>query len=464
MKIKAIVSLLVTLAMIASTLTVTVGAGDSDGCGGLGVTDDEIYPFGDNIKEVWDESTQDWAEVTVAEINDTVRFRITVVYCETDHEDAFSVRNITVNDTLPDCLEYADNANIIPDYQYGKTIIWEFAGPYYSNDEGYCVVATIEFDAKVVDYTSENGEFNLVQVIGLEKCSSRNLYGEDIATVIVYEPQCGEIVLDKKVWDGQTWVDNAVVGLGPVTFNITVTYFAGCGTEATDIVVRDYLYPAGDVEWTYSSDYDSNFAPSIANISFIQWNLTEDFGVVLYDGQSVSIEFTITLVAGDGSIENCAEVDAFEHCCGCDLCDADCATVTIECIPEIVVEKQVWADGEWSEYLDQVYLNETVSFKIDIYYYDCGSDYEILNLIVEDELPCCLEYLETTSITSTGEMDDPTIELVDNYNIYWNWNNWVLLYFKIKSWTKNYFSQRCFNIIFDFVPLYPRNFTSFLDL
>lgn len=411
--------------MIASTSFV-VGAGDNDSCSEVTSTSEEVYPFGEIIKEVWNGSA--WVDSTYANIGDTVRFRITIIYHETDHPDATSVRNVIVVDTLPDSLDYADNANIEPNETSGKTLTWRFYGPFFSDETDTCVVKVLEFDANVIGYTDEDGDDNFVEVTGLEKCSSRSLYGNDTATVIVPEPECGTLEVTKKVWNGSEWVDDAVVEHGIVTFNITITYHAGCGYVATDIQVIDYITLDG-VSYTYVG---SNYEPSYIAGDTIYWNLTEDYSVELSDGESVYIELELSLTAGYGTLDNCVEVYALEECCDCELCAGDCASVTVEeppCEPGIDVIKKVWNGSAWTEFVDGLKLDDIVKFKIEVIYHACD-DYKILNMIIVDELPCCLEYVDTTSITTTGTMDPADIIVdPDGKVITWDWtyNNGVEL-------------------------------------
>ncbi|RLF32678.1 MAG: hypothetical protein DRM98_03485 [Thermoplasmata archaeon] len=560
MKIKALVSLLIALAMIASTSSFVVGAGDDNNCSGVSTTSEETYPFGEIIKEV--NNGSGWADSVYADIGDTLRFRITIIYHETGHPDASCVRSVYVNDTLPDCLEYAGGCdpNYIPTHQSGKIIRWYFQGPYWKNESGMALVEVIEFNATVVGYTDEDGEENFVEVEGLEKCSSRPLYGNATATVIVKEQECGYLEVTKKVWNGSSWVDDAVVDLGVALFNITITYHAGCGYIATNIVAEDTINPNG-LSYTYDS---SNYKPSSITANTIVWNLTDDHDIELKDGESVSIEFEITLTAGSGTLENCVEVfaledccgcelygtdcanvtveeqpcgeievtkkawdgeswvdsynaelgetvtfnitityhagcgyiatnivaedtinpdglsytydssnyepssitgntitwnltedhnveledgesvsvllnltitdgtgtlencvdvSALEHCCGCELYGCDCANVTVSCEPGIEVEKKVWnkTSQAWEDYLPEIHIGETVKFKITITYYDCDTGYEILNMVVKDVLPCCLEFVETTNIYTTGEMDTPHENVTEGKVIDWNW-------------------------------------------
>ena len=140
MKIKAIISIMLALAMIASTFV--IGADPTEN-----PTDAE--PFGCITKQVWNGTG--WDDVRIADMGDTVRFKITVEYYHTSHPNASSVNDTWVNDTLPDCLEYADNASQVPYAQSGKNITWYLPGPYWPEDNP---IAVIEFDTLVaVSYT-----------------------------------------------------------------------------------------------------------------------------------------------------------------------------------------------------------------------------------------------------------------------------------------------------------------------
>ena len=418
MKIKAIISIMLALAMVASTFV--IGADPTEN-----PTYDSSPPqgFANMTKKVWNGSG--WADVAIADIDDIVRFNITIKYNKTSHINASSASDIWVNDTLPDCLEYVGNASHGPVSQSGKSITWYLPGPYWEEDKEF-----IEFDTKVVNYTDGDGEDNFVEVEGTEHCSNESLYGNATATVIVEEPPCGDIILTKKVWNGCEWVNDTILKPGTTArFNITVTYKADptCGCLAKDIIVKDYWDATEGLEYSFSSNYNSTYKPSIAEEFFIQWNLTEDFDIKLKYNESVYIEFDIDLIDGYGGIENCAEVTAYECCCECNLSDSDCANVSIDCEPKIVIEKKVWANGEWSEHLEQVFINQTVRFKIDITWKACGPEsFVITNMIVNDTLPCCLKYNNTLNISSDASFIDydPIIETRnDGKKISWIWVN-----------------------------------------
>jgi len=449
MKIKTGISIIMALLMVVSTLAI----------GTLADPLPEPEETLDVTKEVWDPAQEQWVDQITANMSDVVRFRITVAYTEKiDPEHGYRATDISIKDTLPDCLVYANDAKITYGTEIftgessvdGNIIWWNLTDDYdtaYDTFTGTIELylkgtdqnpgnvipdnVTIEFNATVVDY-GEN--VNYVEVNAIEHCSDEPMFGDDDATVIVEETQCGSIDVTKKIFNGCEWVDSYDAELGEdVLFNITITYHAGCGDTLTDIVVTDNYNVDGDLSYTI---HNFSYTPSEQYGTTIIWNLTDDYGVELSDGESVSIEFYVTPTSVEGLAEfvNCVEVNAIEHCCECQLSDCDCANFTVEeqCEPGIEVIKKVWNGTAWAEFVDGLTLGDTVKFKIEVIYHDCGTGYEILNMNVVDELPCCLEYLSTIDVTSTGpELDDADITVDTSGKIVtWDWvfDNHVVLH------------------------------------
>jgi len=464
MKIKPTIVIILMLLMIASNFT--IGAAAESSC------EDDLTSTGDETgdisvtKEVWDSIAEKWVSEITAELGETVRFRINVAYLEKNpaSDKGYRLAEIYVKDTLPNYLGYANDAKVYfgdavisgESSVDGKVIRWNLSEEKYNtsyytynNEPGIQLAlqptpypawwadvpnnVTIEFNATVVGY---GVNVNSVEVDATEHCSGLPMYGSAEATIIVEEPQCGSIDVTKKIFDGCEWTDSYKAEVGEdVLFNITITYHAGtgCGENLTDIVVTDNYSIDGVLSCTI---HDFSYAPSEQHDSTIIWNLTDDFGIHISDGKSVSIEFEVTPTSVEGlaEFENCVDVNAIEHCCECQLSGYDCANFTVEeppCEPEIEVEKYVWNGSAWSDYVDDIHLNDIISFKIVITYNSCGSSYEILNMVVVDDLPCCLEYLETTNVSTTREMDQPNITVKnDGKSIVWDWvyNNHVVLH------------------------------------
>jgi fimbrial isopeptide formation D2 family protein/uncharacterized repeat protein (TIGR01451 family) len=90
-------------------------------------------------KKVSKDGGATWSDEVNATVCTTVRFRITA------HNDGdYDLTNIKVVDTLPDCLEYKDNATPKEPVISGNQLTWTFPGPLT-----HCNTITIEFDAHV---------------------------------------------------------------------------------------------------------------------------------------------------------------------------------------------------------------------------------------------------------------------------------------------------------------------------
>jgi len=224
----------------------------------------------------------------------------------------------------------------------------------------------------------------------------------------------------KQIWNGTAWVDEYTAEVGEtVNFKIKITYHEVCGYKAKDIVVTDNMDFIGDLTATWK---DYNPVPDETGTPTV-WNLTDE----LWEGQSVKITFNVTITSGSGELINTVQVHATETCCGGDLYGEDSARIIVEedeppCEPEIEVTKKVWNGTGWDEYVDGLILGDIVKFKIEVLYTDCDTDYEILNMEIRDNLPCCLIFDETLDIYTDGEMDEPTEEIMnDGEIVFWNW-------------------------------------------
>ena len=237
------------------------------------------------------------------------------------------------------------------------------------------------------------------------------------------DPEPGEIEVVKQVWNGSAWTDEYEAEVGEnVSFKITITYHKTCGFKAININVTDSLDPIGDLSYTIDPD-SFNVDPTELGQPIV-WNLTDE----LYDNESLELLFNVTITAGPGELVNAVSVEALERCCGKKLYGEDQVTVTVECeppcIPGIEVNKLVYNETteEWVEFLDDITIGELVKFKVEILFTDCGSGYELLNMVIRDMLPCCLIFNETLDIYTDGEADDPTEEVSnDGKLVFWNW-------------------------------------------
>lgn len=216
------------------------------------------------------------------------------------------------------------------------------------------------------------------------------------------------INVTKKVWDSdiEGWVDYYDVELSEtVLFNITITYHKNClfGCSAEEIQVIDDL--PSELNYEGSFFYNESFI----NGSQIFWNLSDDYGIILYDDESVSIEFE-AYVNEYGEHENYVEVFAFETGCDWDLYgDSDAIVNGAPPDPSFVKKVKDADTGEWVNETFQ-YVTETVTFKIELFYYGV---YNLTDVKIVDYLPEVTYYANVSNI-------DPTYVSEDGSTIWWN--------------------------------------------
>jgi len=217
----------------------------------------------------------------------------------------------------------------------------------------------------------------------------------------------------KKVWnpDILEWVDYYESELYEILlFNITITYNKNSvfGFRAEQIQVIDSI-PDG-LEYEGSYFYNESFI----NGSQIFWNLSDDYGITLYDGESVSILFE-TYVSKYGLHENYVEVFAFEKGCNWDLYgDSDSTIYGVPPDPSFEKTVKDSVSGEWVEETFQ-YVTEVVTFKIELVYYGV---YNLEDLRIVDYLPKVTYYGNQASIEPTYVSEDGSI-------IWWNISEFI---------------------------------------
>jgi len=430
--IKSIISIIIILLIISSTLV--VGTNNSFDVSNIKTNDNininqNLYletQLGEVTKKIWDESTSTWVDSIQAEIDDILTFNITIKYIPLLNHSYFVI-NISVNDTLPPCLEYVtDSGMVIYGYEEisGQSgistsknkIFWNLSEGIY---QPYSIVlynnsmigmqnmndsVTILFNATVIDYTDTNGEENHVEVVGWEKCPSRHVYGEDDATIIVSqgEPQVTVEKYVKWACEGEFQKQITADINDWLTF---ILYVNNTGDVPLDISVRDEL-PSGLSYIIDSSTVDGitvgDEEPEISG-NFLYWNFTD---------VPADTHIVITFRA---EVDECDELINIGNVTGEDdsqniVYDEDNATVNVECpTPELVIDKKVWNEtsNQWEENIT-ANIGETVRFNITISYYGPNILYDIY---INDTLPNGLEYANNAI---------PPESWVSGNNIYWN--------------------------------------------
>lgn len=418
MKTKTGISLVLTLLMIVSTFT-TVNA--------LQFQENKQYLYQkgsiDFTKSVWDPNSEMWVDyIEDVPIGTTVRFNISLTY----HKDPqspndWTLHEIVISDSLPECLEYADNVYFynspeIEEEIEGNIITWDFTGSGHFLQDGETM--SIEFDATVVE--NEETENENIATVNASECYHYDHSAEDSAWVYVLPP----LEFKKEVYDPETgqWVDvlDGVKKNVPVDFKITITYL---GYDDIDLmkcmVVNDYLpdccleYVPGSEIITYPNE--ENFEPPNIIVSENLKDITYDWTnkkFNLYAGETITIQFKANVVNYCyESVDNCAEVYLWS-CIGCPslIYGSDCATVN--CYPpEPTFNKWVkdTETGNWVEETFQ-YVGETVTFKIELVYY---GNYNLTDVRIVDYLPYVTEYAGNANI-------EPTDVSGDGKTIWWN--------------------------------------------
>ena len=221
------------------------------------------------------------------------------------------------------------------------------------------------------------------------------------------------INVTKTIWDSDKleWVDYYEADLSEkVAFNITITYNKNClfGISAEQIQVIDNI-PDG-LEYKGSINYNE----SVINGSKILWNLSEEYGIILYDKECVSILFEAN-VNEYGLHENFVEVFAFETGCEWDLYGESDATAYGN-PPDPSFEKTVkdTMSGEWVEETFQ-YVTEIVTFKIELFYHGV---YNLEDVRIVDYLPDVTYYNNQASI-------EPSYISANGRIVWWNLSEFV---------------------------------------
>lgn len=216
------------------------------------------------------------------------------------------------------------------------------------------------------------------------------------------------IDVEKKVWDPsiEEWVDyyNAEL-FDIVLFNITISYHKNCffGCSAVDIRVNESLPPGLGYKGSIL------FNESFIDGNKIIWNLSDDYGIILYDDESISIKFE-ACVNEYGEHENYVEVFAFETGCDWDLYgDSEATVYGIPPPPSFEKKVKDPVTGVWVEEISQ-YVKETVTFKIELIYYGV---YNLTDIKIVDFLPEITYYENEANIEPTYISDDRSI-------VWWN--------------------------------------------
>ncbi|MDH7517254.1 MAG: hypothetical protein QHH19_02785 [Candidatus Thermoplasmatota archaeon] len=407
MERKTKISLIMTLLMISSTIFIATPSV---------VADDETFSV---IKQVY--NGEHWVDYIEAVYGDIVKFRITTTYT-----GKYCVENIVVTDNLPNCLEYIgtvqpeDKKPVIN----GNIIVWDFGETKLLKGQQLI----IEFNAKVVGL-GEN--VNSVAVTAKECCTDKQMHDNDTATVFVNP----SVEVEKKVWDpdNEKWVKQLdwVIKGQKVRFQITITYH---GTDLMKCMVVEDSFSsececncldyADNVKITYpSTNFDPPEITVSENLKYVKFDWTKS-RFNLNNGESIVIEFDAIVIGycqEEYFVKNYACVDLWSCECCTHLYGSDYATVF--CTPHAPIFNKKVYDGENYVEKADVYVNDTIKYKIDLTYYGV---YNLTEIRIMDKLPCVLEHVDENAkltILRDNEVYETSIkgDISENKKIAW-WN------------------------------------------
>lgn len=260
-------------------------------------------------KQVWDPETQEWVETLLEVRKDTpVRFQITVTYIGGGSYPDL-MKCMIVYDCLPEeCLEYAGNVEFIyPDNNLFddpeitvstdlKHVMFDWRGKLFNLYSGQSVV--IRFDANVTEYCEPECQdccecvVKNCALVDIWACEYTHLRAYDCANVTCVPP---DPIFDKKVWDGNSWVDDTSVFVGDlVRYKIELTYFGNY--KLGHIQIKDDL----PCIMEYANNANINETNVSADKKTIWWNFSDP----LEDSKTLTIEYD-ALITGRSDCEDC---------------------------------------------------------------------------------------------------------------------------------------------------------------
>ncbi len=319
-------------------------------------------------KLVKSSSDEDWKQSTVAEINDTIRFNISLIYNGSD-----TLTDVHIVDTLPDGLSFQNNVNAsendidIMIENDNKTIIWDLD----LIDDNQTVF--IEFDV----YLSDNGSFTNWATVSANESLGTFFYQSDSSSVTVIDPQ--QVFFEKtvKTMNETSWSNYVNVTTGDnVNYNITITPPKNktiVGLIITDMLPSSVEYIPNSSVFSYDN-YMAHVEPDNTIANRLVWNES------IYPINSTLTIFYDCRVNGSGILDNKANYSAVvcgdnSYFNGSDFARINASAQPIELhvdinVPDSVyvgyyVELKATAIGGQSPYYYEWDLDNDSSFEIE---------------------------------------------------------------------------------------------------
>ncbi len=375
--------------------------------------DEQLHPNSYFIKKVFD-IENGWRETTTLKEGDDIQFKIT--YTATSRID-----NVIITDYLPATVRFI-NATPLPDsigsqvhfdqlggYYIPTTVLtWNIGDMYAGESTQIIINGKIEYltksdfgipaDIHKIFYKYEN----LAKLKGTRHSAGcGNPYTvtyTDTANFVITQEH-PKLTIEKLVKKNCNGIyDEEII---TVNQNDWVTFWLIIKNSGDVVLQNVNVSDNLPLDLTYNDNAMVEGAPQepiFINDHNFYWNLG-----TLNVGQIVNITFQAG-VPDCGVFRNIATVTGFYGDQGI-ISDNDDATVLVNCIPDVVIEKTVRKTecDPWVEHLD-LDLNDEVYFKIDV----TNTGETILELIISDVLPNNLVYINN-SANYTPIVDGSTI-------------------------------------------------------
>jgi uncharacterized repeat protein (TIGR01451 family) len=380
---KSVTGILIALFMVSSTFVMA--------------TTDQKQPMSSDLpgevdfsKTVWNEEDCMWTDILYADIGNTYQFNITLTY-----HGVSVLHHIQIIDLLPegniqwefnpDSVQFI-NAPEIPTDIADHMLYWNFSkyDPVLEDNDTISILFNLTLTS------GDLGEYNNCATFFASECLLYDHSDESCVLVILRE----HIDVDKRVWDGENWVD-AIEGAHKndiISFQITVTYHGPYSVKC--MILHDILpetcmdlAEGYDIIVTTTGIADYPQIETGENGFTLKWTTNEN--LFLQDKESVTITFfTVITCHSEATLINEACACAW----GCYTCGHlhECDTAQVTCEPLTPSFEKSIRDGDtWVNHKD-VIVGETVRFQLKLTY---RGNYAFSNIRMTDLLPCVLTYI-----------------------------------------------------------------------
>jgi len=161
-------------------------------------------------KKIWNKISEKWADNITVYIGETVKFNLSIKYIGNS-----LLYNISVNDTIPDLLEYIYNSSSNEPMINENNLFWYFENEYLSKNE----IISIQFDTLVISQGIDN---NSAFVKALECGNNNELNSSDsVMVTCISDLESHANGYPKQIYEGEyvSFTGNATGGNPPYSWS-----------------------------------------------------------------------------------------------------------------------------------------------------------------------------------------------------------------------------------------------------